>query len=103
MNMLTRRILAALTGTCAAVMVFTMVLAVSPSIGVEESPEKNLFYVVETLDEDEMEELKSRMDQDTLAYIVDTLVEDNDVTIVMSYLRMAPEFEDIVYEVANQP
>lgn len=99
MHYLKRRILAALTGVFAAIAVLSMAFAVSPSLVIDDSSEidarREMYGIVIELTDEEMKDLQDNyMDEDELQFIKDTLVEATDVSIVMSYLQINPDFEE---------
>lgn len=107
MQYLRRRILAALTGVCAAIVVFSMAFAVSPSLIIDDSNEietrRELYGIVTELTEEEMKDLQENyMDEDDLQFIKDTLVEATDVSIIMSYLQIDPDFETTLKSYVSQ-
>lgn len=102
MNYMRRRIMAALTGACTALLIFGTAFAVTAPISAEnERQASDIHKIVDEITDEEMNALLEYMDEKTVESIKEKLVDDANNDIIYAYLQTHPEFEDILMDYLN--
>ena len=99
MHYIYKRMMAALTGACTALLVFGTAFAVTTPITVEnERQASEIHQVVDEITDEEMAVLMEHMDEKEVENIKEKLVDDANNDIVYAYLQIHPEFKEVLWE-----
>ena len=93
---LKKRFVSASAGTLSAICVFGIAFAAQPEIAPDESTRNTAYAYAQQVTDEDMAELEKLMDEDVLEEIRDTLVEDSNTSVIMSYVQRDEGFMEVL-------